>query len=80
MRKIILAAVVGAGALSLSVINASAAIVCNGDVCWHTHEVYTYPPEARVIVHEDDWRASPSIRFREHEGRGYWRGDSWTAW
>ena len=79
MRKIILAAAVGAGALALSALNASAAIVCTGDVCWHTHETYTYPPDAHVTIHEDNWRAEPSIRFREHEGRGYWRGDTWTV-
>jgi hypothetical protein len=80
MRKVLLAAVMGTGALALSALNASAAIVCTGAVCWHTHEAYTYPPEAHVIVHEDSWRAGPSIRFREHEGRGYWRGDRWEAW
>jgi len=78
MRKVILSAAVGAGALALSALNASAAIVCSGDVCWHTHETYTYPPEAHITVHEDTWKAGPTIRFREHEGRGYWRGDSWT--
>jgi hypothetical protein len=80
MRKALLTAVVGAGALALSSLGASAAIVCTGDVCWHSHDTYTYPPEARVTVHEDSWRAGPDIRFREHEGRGYWHGDSWTNW
>ena len=82
MRKVILAAAVGAGALALSALNASAAIVCTGDVCWHTHETYTYPPEAKVIVHEDNWKWGPSehFTFREHEGRGYWSGDRWTEW
>lgn len=80
MKKVLLTAAVGAGALALSALNASAAIVCSGDTCWHTHSTYSYPPEARVIIHGDDWRAGPTIRFREHEGRGYWRGDRWTAW
>jgi len=80
MRKIILTAVVGGGALAFSALSASAAIVCNGNTCWHAHETYTYPPEAHVIIHGDDWRAGPGIRFREHEGRGYWRGDRWTVW
>jgi hypothetical protein len=80
MRKIILATVVGASALALSVLNASAAIVCTGDVCWHSHDSYAYPPEASVTVHEDTWQAEPSVTFREHEGRGYWKGDRWTAW
>lgn len=36
----------------------------------------------RVVVHEDDWKWGPSEKytFREHEGRGYWRGDTWTTW
>jgi len=50
-------------------------------VCWHTHE-HTYPPDAKVTVHEDNWRWGPNeqYRFREHEGRGYLRGDHWTEW
>jgi hypothetical protein len=75
-------AAAGAAFLAVSAISASAAIVCSGDVCWHTHEAYSYPPEARVIVHDDNWRWGPREKFvfREHEGRGYWRGDSWTNW
>ena len=57
-----------------------AAIVCSGNVCWHTDERYEYPATAGVVVHEDTWKSGPSVTFREHEGRGYWRGDSWTAW
>jgi hypothetical protein len=61
---------------------ASAAIVCSGNVCWHTHEAYDYPPDSKVIVHEDNWKWGPTERFsfREHEGRGYWHGDKWTTW
>jgi hypothetical protein len=61
---------------------ASAAIVCSGNVCWHTHERYTYPPESKVIIHDDNWRWGPGEKytFREHEGRGYWKGDTWTEW
>jgi hypothetical protein len=75
-------AVTGAALLAASAVSASAAIVCNGNVCWHTHETFTYPPEAGVIVHEDDWRWGPNERFvfREHEGRGYWRDNRWTEW
>jgi len=74
-----------AGAAALAAVSstpASAAIVCANDVCWHTHEAYAYPPDARVVVHEDDWKWGPSERFtfREHEGRGYWRGHDWVAW
>ena len=83
MTKTLLRATLGAaGLLALSAVNASAAIVCSGDVCWHTSERYTYPPESRVIVHEDSWKWGPSEKFsfREHPGRGYWKGDSWVEW
>jgi hypothetical protein len=75
-------AILGAGMLAAGSVGASAAIVCSGDVCWHTHETYAYPPGSRVIIHEDNWRAGPSERFtfREHEGRGYWRDGAWVAW
>jgi hypothetical protein len=70
----------GAGLLALSSISASAAIVCQGNVCWHAHERFDYPAGARVVIHEDDWRPGPRITFREHEGRGYWKGERWTEW
>jgi hypothetical protein len=70
----------GAGMLAFSAIGASAAIVCSGYECWHTHEAYDYPPAAHVIIHPDDWRWGGGERYawREHEGRGYWAGDAWT--
>jgi hypothetical protein len=82
LSKILLGAVTGAGLLAFSAVSASAAIVCSGSVCWHTHERYVYPPDAAVVVHPDDWRWGPSehFTFREHEGRGYWRGDRWMDW
>ncbi|MDE1932776.1 hypothetical protein [Bradyrhizobium sp.] len=78
--KSLLGAAAGAGLLAMSSVGASAAIACSGDVCWHAHEHFDYPPGARVVVHEDDWRPGPRVIFREHEGRGYWRGDRWVAW
>jgi hypothetical protein len=80
LSKTILGAAIGAGILALSGVSASAAIACSGNVCWHTHETYVYPKSARIVVHEDSWRASPKIVFKEHEGRGYWRGGVWTTW
>ena len=78
VRKLILGAL-SATVLAGSAVTASAAIVCNGDVCWHTHERYTYPHESGVVIQEDDWRPGPSVTIREHEGRGYWRGESWET-
>ena len=80
VAKTIASAAIGAGLLAVSTMSASAAITCSGNVCWHTRE--TYPPRAGVIVHGDNWRWGPHERFefREHEGRGYWRGNSWETW
>jgi hypothetical protein len=80
LSKTLLGSAIGASFLAFTAVNASAAIVCTGPVCWHTHEAYEYPSTANVIVHEDGWKAEPGITFREHEGRGYWAGDRWTTW
>ena len=75
-------AVIGAGILAFSAVSASAGIACVGPVCWHTTSTYEYPSESRVVVHEDTWKWGPDEKYswREHEGRGYWKGDSWTDW
>jgi len=80
--KILFSAAMGASAVLLTAMGASAAIVCRGPVCWHTHEAYDYPSDARVIVHPDDrrWRPREHLAWREHEGRGYWSGRRWTEW
>src|SRR6516164_5394933 len=67
--KVIASAALGAGLLAGSAVGASAAIVCSGNVCWHTHETYSYPPDARIVIHEDNWRGGPEDKyvFREHE-------------
>jgi hypothetical protein len=80
LKKTLIGAALGAGVLAVSTMNASAAIVCTGNVCWHTQTDYDYPPAAHVIVHEDTWAPGPTIVFREHEGRGYWRDDRWSEW
>ncbi len=82
LTKTLASAALGAGLLAVTSVGASAAIACSGDVCWHTQEVYHYPPESRVIIHEDNWHWGPSehFTFREHEGRGYWRGERWETW
>jgi len=35
-----------------------------------------------VVIHEDDWKwkRHEKYRWREHEGRGYWRGSRWETW
>jgi hypothetical protein len=82
LAKTLIGAAMGAGMLALSSVGAFAAIVCQGNVCWHTHEAYDYPHEAGIVVHEDNWRWGPheKFAFREHEGRGYWRQGKWVAW
>jgi hypothetical protein len=82
LRKILSAAAIGAAAVMMSTFGASAAIVCQGNTCWHTHDAYEFPHEAGVVVHEDNWHWGPheKFTFREHEGRGYWRGGKWVTW
>lgn len=78
--NIVALALSGLALLAFSSLNASAAIVCNADGdCWHTPEVYTYPPGARVEIHPDNWRWRQGEHFawREHEGRGFWRDGNW---
>lgn len=79
IRTTLIAAVAGAGALAFSPVTASAYVACSGSVCWHVQERHEYPATARVVIHEDNWRwrRHERYRFREHEGRGYWRGGTW---
>jgi hypothetical protein len=80
VTKVFVAAALGASALAFSALSASAAVVCSGNVCWHAKEKYDYPPSAGVVIHEDSWKAGPDVTFREHEGRGYWKGGVWSSW
>jgi hypothetical protein len=82
LGKMTLGAALGAGLLAGSTTISSAAIACSGNVCWHTSEWYDYPPGARVIIHPDEWSWGPHEYYvwREHEGRGYWRGRYWQEW
>lgn len=70
------------GVLAFSSLTASAAVVCNTDGdCWHTQETYTYPPDAHVVIHPDNWRWGSSEHFvwKEHPGPGYWSGGHWMT-
>jgi hypothetical protein len=78
LTTILVSAALGARMLASSSLSASAAIVCTGNVCWHTHERYEYPLGAHVAIHEDNWRWHERFAFREHGGRGYWSGDVWN--
>jgi len=82
LGKMTLVAAFGAGVFAASTTSTLAEIACNGSVCWHVSERYGYPPEARVIIHPDGWhwRAHEHYVWREHEGRGYWRGRNWHEW
>ena len=80
LSKILAGLVATTGFVVVSTLSASAAIVCNDNVCWHASQRYEYPAEARVTIHEDSWKPTEKFTFREHEGRGYWRGDTWVTW
>jgi len=61
---------------------ASAAVVCNeeGD-CWHVKDKPEYKPEFGVRVYGDDWKWTDKdhdkYRWKEHDGRGYWKKGVW---
>jgi hypothetical protein len=79
--KGVLATVLGAAcALALLPSAASAEIVCNreGD-CWHVRGAHHFRPEFGLTIHPDHWRwaGHEKYRWREHEGRGYWREGRW---
>jgi hypothetical protein len=75
---------IGAAALALAATSASAAVVCNdeGD-CWHVKGEAKYKPELKLHVYGDDWKFADKdkdrYRWREHEGRGYWRSGVWIG-
>jgi hypothetical protein len=61
---------------------AAAAIVCNAEgQCWHVAHPYAYPPAYGLVVHPNNWRWGPGAHYvwREHPGRGYWRGGVWVS-
>lgn len=81
VSKYVLSAVTGSMLLTFTAANALAAYACNGDVCWTIKEKYTYPADAKIVVHEDTWKPAPSITIREHgPGRGYYVGSDWRTW
>jgi hypothetical protein len=43
-------------------------------------KAYEYQPAFGVTIHEDSWKWDHDRdhnRWREHEGRGYWRNGIW---
>ena len=80
LTKALLGTAMGAAVLAFSAAGASADVACTGETCWHVHEKYSYPPDAHVTIHEETWKAGPSVKFHEHTGRGYWAGETWKEW
>lgn len=79
--KIVAAALLGLTAVVASAGTASAAIVCNAEgQCWHVRHPYAYAPGYGVVVHPNGWAWGPGEHYawREHAGRGYWRGGVWV--
>ena len=50
--------------------------------CPHAQGEAHLSAEAKIVVHDDNWKWTPSEKYtwREHEGRGYWRDDKWVPW
>jgi len=76
------AALIGVSAMPFVSTSASAGIVCNADGDW-----LAYPD--RLPVSADIWPNRPSERlevegsekhaWREHDGKGYWKGGFWQS-
>ena len=81
MHAITKTLIIAAGAVTLATTGASAAVVCNGEGdCWHVKGEANYKPELNLQVHPDNWKfADKDHRWREHEGRGYWKGGVWIT-
>ncbi|HEY1560491.1 MAG TPA: hypothetical protein VGF71_06340 [Caulobacteraceae bacterium] len=80
--KIATGALFGLAAAAIMAPAASAAIVCNADGdCWHVHKHYNYAPDFGVTVHPDNWTwgTDDHYRWREHNGRGYWKSGVWIT-
>jgi hypothetical protein len=77
--KYLCTAAIGAGILAFSTAGASAAIACSGNVCWHVHRHYHYPPDAAVVIHPDHWHWGPKVVIHEHNGAGYWHDGHWVV-
>ena len=78
--KLTMAVLMSASGMALISSPASAAVVCNQDGdCWHTGAQYAYRPAFGLTVHDNDWKWKEGERhvWREHEGRGYWKGGEW---
>jgi hypothetical protein len=78
-RILAFTAFVGVSALAMTT-SASARIVCNEDGdCWHTQTERVYPPGLGLTIHDNDWKWREGERhsWREHEGKGYWKGGTW---
>ena len=82
LNAITFAALTGVSAVALISTSASAGIVCNSDGdCWHTQTDYQYQPSFGLTVHSNDWKWNEGEKhaWREHKGKGYWKGGSWQT-
>jgi hypothetical protein len=80
LSRLTIIALVAACALAMTATSVSARIVCNEDGdCWHVHGDYDYALTLGLTIHPDDWKwkEGERHRWREHEGKGYWKGKDW---
>lgn len=88
-KNLIVAAMFGTAAFTLSAPSASAHVICNseGD-CWSTHSTYKYPPDLGVTIYNDryadktyresQWRDEHRTWRDERHDRGYYKGGVWV--
>ena len=80
--QLALIGLMGAAGIAASATPASAWIACDrSHDCWHVQDRFAYPRRAGITIHPDTWRwgRRSNYRWREHDGRGYWRGGAWIT-
>jgi hypothetical protein len=67
-----IAATIALGSLAATAAHADSYVACNRwGSCWKVQDRYTeYPPEARVVIRDEAWRAA-----HEHDSHWRWMSD-----
>jgi hypothetical protein len=84
LRRGVLAALLGVGAIVATAPAASAYVVCNRDGdCWRADHRYSIP-QVYIRFHSDNWNwRRHHDRWHDYDNggdRGYWDRDHWRHW
>jgi hypothetical protein len=63
LSKALVSTAIGAGIFAFSTLGASAAVVCNGNVCWHSQERYEYRVEKFALACQAEFYLACQAEF-----------------